>query len=245
MPPESILIEASQLSLSYGALKVLDQVSLKVRKQAIVTVVGPNGAGKTTLLKVLLGLIEPDAGHVTRSPLLRIGYVPQKLEIPTTLPLTVKRFLQLAYDRSTVAASSNVIEAALDQVGAPKVLDTPLQGLSGGELQRVLLARALLRQPELLVLDEPVRGVDLTGQADLYDLIAQLRDQLGLGVLLVSHDLHLVMQATDEVLCLNGHVCCHGHPEAVSRHPEFVALFGPRIAETMALYPHHHDHTHR
>lgn len=240
MQPESLLIEARNLVLSFGPNRVLDQVSLKVFSRAIVTVVGPNGAGKTTLLKVLLGLVQPDAGEVIRPQSLGIGYVPQKLDIAPTLPLSAKRFLQLA---APVAKRS--VEEALDLVGAPKVLDTPLVSLSGGELQRVLLARALLRQPELLVLDEPVRGVDLTGQADLYDLIARLRDQLGLGILLVSHDLHLVMRATDEVLCLNGHVCCHGHPEAVSVHPEFVALFGPRVAETMALYPHHHDHTHK
>ncbi len=240
MPPESPLIEARNLVLSFGPSRVLDGVSLKVNSRAIVTVVGPNGAGKTTLLNVLLGLIEPDSGEVVRLPSLRIGYVPQKLDIAPTLPLSAGRFLQLA---APVAKRS--VEEALDLVGAPKVLETALISLSGGELQRVLLARALLRQPQLLVLDEPVRGVDLTGQADLYDLIARLRDQLGLGILLVSHDLHLVMRATDEVLCLNGHVCCHGRPEAVSVHPEFVALFGPRVAETMALYPHHHDHTHK
>jgi zinc transport system ATP-binding protein len=201
--------------------------------------VGPNGAGKTTLLKVLLGLIAPDAGSVARRPNLRIGYVPQKLDLSPTLPLTAGRFLKLAD-----AVSHADIAETLKRVGASKVEATPLQSLSGGELQRVLLARALLRKPELLVLDEPVRGVDLVGQADLYDLIAGLRSEMGLGVVLVSHDLHLVMRATDEVLCLNGHVCCHGHPEAVSVHPEFVALFGARVAETMALYPHHHDHRH-
>ncbi len=240
MPASPTLIEGRDLVLTYGAQLILDRVSLKVSPGEIVTVVGPNGAGKTTLLKILLGLALPDSGHVHSRPGLRIGYVPQKLDIAPTLPLSAKRFLQMAAPQGIGA-----IEAALERVGAPKILETPLFGLSGGELQRVLLARALLRNPELLVLDEPVRGVDLAGQADLYDLIAQLRTQMGLGVILVSHDLHLVMRATDEVLCLNGHVCCHGHPEAVSRHPEFVALFGPRVAETMALYPHHHDHVHK
>ncbi|CAA6603480.1 zinc transporter subunit: ATP-binding component of ABC superfamily [Rhodospirillaceae bacterium LM-1] len=240
MPASAPLIEGKDLALSYGQQLVLDRVSLKVSPGEIVTVVGPNGAGKTTLLKILLGLALPDAGRIQSKPNLRIGYVPQKLDIAPTLPLSAKRFLQMAAPQGNRA-----IEAALKRVGAPKVLETPLLGLSGGELQRVLLARALLRNPELLVLDEPVRGVDLAGQADLYELIADLRKQMGLGVIMVSHDLHLVMQATDEVLCLNGHVCCHGHPEAVSRHPEFVALFGPRVAETMALYPHHHDHVHK
>ncbi|MFA6019284.1 MAG: zinc ABC transporter ATP-binding protein ZnuC [Rhodospirillales bacterium] len=237
---DPILLAGRDLALNLGGQRILDGVSLKVAARAILTVVGPNGAGKTTLLKVLLGLIAPDSGQIVRRPNLRIGYVPQKLDIAPTLPLSARSFLELA-----APSSPQAIEEALARVGAPKVQETPLLGLSGGELQRVLLARALLRQPELLVLDEPVRGVDLVGQADLYDLIADLRNQLGLGIILVSHDLHLVMRATDEVLCLNTHVCCHGHPEAVSRHPEFVALFGPRVAETMALYPHHHDHRHR
>lgn len=240
MSNESFLIEGRDLSLSLGGNKILENVSIAVKPGAIVTVVGPNGAGKTSLLKVLLGLIEPDGGHVLRRPELRVGYVPQKLDIAPTLPLSARRFLELA-----APSSKNAIAAALDEVGAPKVQDTPLSALSGGELQRVLLARALLRQPNLLALDEPVRGVDLAGQADLYELIARLRDRLGLGVVLVSHDLHLVMRATDDVLCLNTHVCCHGHPETVSRHPEFLALFGPRAAETMAFYPHHHDHGHQ
>jgi zinc transport system ATP-binding protein len=236
----SVLLEGHDLVLQLGGARVLDGVSLKVPERAILTIVGPNGAGKTTLLKVLLGLMPPDSGLVTRKPGLRIGYVPQKLDIAPTLPLSARRFLELGG-----AVSRKDIDEALERVGASKVPNTPILNLSGGELQRVLLARALLRQPELLVLDEPVRGVDLAGQADLYDLIANLRHQLGLSVVLVSHDLHLVMRATDEVLCLNTHVCCHGHPEAVSVHPEFVALFGPRIAETMALYPHHHDHVHK
>lgn len=240
MPLDSAtLIEGRDLSLALNGTNILDHVSVAVKAGAIVTVVGPNGAGKTSLLKLLLGLMTPDSGSVERAENLRIGYVPQKLDISPALPLSARRFLKLA-----APASEAALNAALEEVGAPKLLDRPLSGLSGGELQRVLLARALLRQPNLLVLDEPVRGVDLGGQADLYDLIARLRDHLGLGVLMVSHDLHLVMRATDDVLCLNTHVCCHGHPEAVSRHPEFTALFGTRAAETMAFYPHHHDHGH-
>jgi zinc transport system ATP-binding protein len=233
------LLQAQGISLSLGGRKILDSVSLAVKPASIVTLVGPNGAGKTTLLKVLLGLTPPDAGSITCRPGLRIGYMPQKFALSDALPLSVRRFLSLAG-----SPSQQEIDLALTEVGALRVVDSPLSSLSGGEFQRALLARALLRKPELLVLDEPVRGVDITGQAELYDLIAHLRDAHGLGVLLVSHDLHLVMRATNEVLCLNGHVCCHGHPEAVSRHPEFVALFGQRAAETLAIYTHHHDHRH-
>jgi zinc transport system ATP-binding protein len=234
-----ILIEAKDLSLSLGGRKILDAVSLAVRQHSIVTLVGPNGAGKTTLLKALLGLVQPDAGEILRRPGLRIGYMPQKMAVSDALPLTVRRLLTLAG-----TPSRREIDQILAEVGASRVAETPLSRLSGGELQRALLARALLRRPDLLVLDEPVRGVDITGQAELYDLIAHVRDAHGLGILLVSHDLHLVMRATDEVLCLNGHVCCHGHPDTVSRHPEFVALFGQRAAETLAIYTHHHDHRH-
>jgi zinc transport system ATP-binding protein len=233
------LIAAERLSLSYGRHKVLEGVDLAVRRGEIVTVIGPNGAGKTTLLKVALGLIAPDSGRVVRSAPLRLGYMPQRLALPDTLPLTVRRFLAMAGP-----ASAAEFGAVLAEVRAERVLENAMTDLSGGELQRVLLARALLRRPDLLVLDEPVRGVDVVGQAEFYELIARLRGERNLGILMVSHDLHLVMRATDEVLCLNGHVCCHGHPESVSRHPEFVALFGDRVAAALAVYTHHHDHRH-
>jgi zinc transport system ATP-binding protein len=223
------------VSLAFGRRLVLDHVSLEVRPGEIVTVVGPNGAGKTTLLRILLGLQRPSAGRVWRAPSLRIGYLPQRLAIDETLPLTVRRLLALARP-----SGADAIEAALAEVGARPLAAQPVQALSGGELQRVLLARALLREPDLLVLDEPVQGVDVTGQSELYALIRRIRDRRGCGVLLVSHDLHLVMAASDEVVCLNHHVCCSGHPEAVTRHPAYRALFGDAIA----VYAHHHDHVH-
>lgn len=232
------LISLEGVRVRFDGKDMLQDVNLAVQQGEIVTLIGPNGAGKTTLVRVVLGLLKPDAGRVRRQPQLRIGYMPQKLHVDATLPLTVLRFLRLVpcVDRARA-------ETALAEVGAPQVIDSPLQRISGGELQRVLLARALLRQPQLLVLDEPVQGVDIAGQAELYRLIGQLRDRYGCGVLMVSHDLHLVMSATDQVVCLNHHVCCSGHPEQVSGDPAFLELFG-QGARSLALYQHHHDHAH-
>jgi zinc transport system ATP-binding protein len=234
----SALIELEQIAVKLSGQTVLHDVKLQVKPGEIVTLIGPNGAGKTTLVRVVLGLLKPDQGHVWRKPKLRVGYMPQKLHVDATLPLSVLRFLRLV-----PGVTRADVEAALAEVGAAKVIDSPLQSVSGGELQRVLLARALLRKPELLVLDEPVQGVDVAGQAELYRLITQLRDRYGCGVLMVSHDLHLVMSTTDQVVCLNRHVCCSGHPEQVSFDPAFVELFG-EDAKSLAIYTHHHDHDH-
>ncbi len=202
------------------------------------TIIGPNGSGKTTLVRILLGLDTPDQGTITRKDRLRIGYVPQKLAIDPTLPLTTSWFLAL-----TAKQADDVVEVARE-VGVEGILNQPLQALSGGELQRVLIARALLSKPELLVLDEPAQGVDVTGQAMLYALIARLKDTHNLSVLMVSHDLHLVMSATDHVICLNHHICCSGHPHSVRGDPAFAALFGQHVADSLAVYTHHHDHDH-
>lgn len=223
----------------FGARAVVDGVDIAARPGEIVTLIGPNGAGKTVLLKILLGLIAPDAGRVVRAEGLRIGYMPQKLAADPNLPMSVARFVGLAGKYGPSA-----IDAALTWAGAADLRDSPMTGLSGGETQRVLLARALVREPGLLVLDEPAQGVDVTGQDALYALVATLRDRLGCAVLLVSHDLHLVMARSDRVVCLNGHVCCTGQPEAVGRDPAFAAMFGERAGESLALYRHHHDHVH-
>ncbi|MBD8492173.1 zinc ABC transporter ATP-binding protein ZnuC [Pseudomonas syringae] len=232
------LIRLEQVAVTLSGQSVLDNIALSVSPGEIVTLIGPNGAGKTTLVRAVLGLLAPTSGSVWRKPKLRVGYMPQKLHVDQTLPLSVLRFLRLVpgVDRAKAMA-------ALEEVGAGKVIDSPLQGISGGEMQRVLLARALLREPELLVLDEPVQGVDVAGQAELYSLITRLRDRHGCGVLMVSHDLHLVMSTTDQVVCLNRHVCCSGHPEQVSHDPAFVELFGHN-APSLAIYHHHHDHAH-
>lgn len=218
---------------------ILDSVELSVAEREIVTIIGPNGAGKSMLLRILLGLVAPDRGERWLRPGIRIGYMPQRLQVDDTLPLTVRRFLELGR-----AASKDELRAALDEVGAPQVLDSAVQAISGGELQRVLLARALLRDPALLVLDEPVQGVDIAGQEELFRLIVDIRERRGCGVLMVSHDLHLVMAATDIVVCLNHHVCCTGRPEAVRLDPAYLALFGAPRAGALAVYTHHHDHLH-
>jgi zinc transport system ATP-binding protein len=232
------LIELTNVSLRLQGNTILEKVSLTVRRGEVVTLIGPNGAGKTSLVRVVLGLLRADSGSVMREPRLRIGYMPQKLEVDASLPLTVVRFLLLSPGSSRSQALT-----ALEDVAAAHLSDRPLQQVSGGELQRVLLARALLRKPDLLVLDEPVQGVDVNGQAELYQLINQLRDRYGCGVLMVSHDLHLVMATTNTVVCINRHVCCSGHPELVSTDPAFLALFGER-ASALAVYSHHHDHGH-
>ncbi|AQZ94011.1 zinc ABC transporter ATP-binding protein ZnuC [Halopseudomonas phragmitis] len=232
------LLSLSEVSLRRHGNQVLERVALSVRRGEIVTLIGPNGAGKTSLVRIVLGLLKADSGQVWRQPRLRVGYMPQKLHVDATLPLTVQRFLLLV-----PGARKPQVQAALEDVGAAHLLSRPLQQVSGGELQRILLARALLRSPDLLVLDEPVQGVDVNGQIELYQLITRLRDRYGCGVLMVSHDLHLVMATTNTVVCLNRHVCCSGHPEQVSLDPAFVALFGDQ-ASALAVYNHHHDHAH-
>lgn len=234
------LLQLDHIQLHRDGRPVLQDVSLTLHAGEIVTVIGPNGAGKTCLVRIALGLLTPDSGRRTLAAGLRIGYMPQKLGLNESLPLNVRRFLGLSRPGLTTAT----LQQALDEVGAGHVLASPVTRLSGGELQRVLLARALLREPALLVLDEPAQGVDVTGQEELYELIARMRRERGCAVLMVSHDLHLVMAATDRVLCLNHHVCCEGHPETVSGDPEFQRLFGLTRSTGLAVYSHHHDHRH-
>ena len=236
----SPLIEAREISVRYGQHTVLDSVDLRVRPGEIVTLIGLNGAGKSTLVRVLLGSIAPDRGEVVRMPGLRVGYSPQHVHRDPILPVTVRRFLGLG-----PRVARGRIEAALDEVGAGAILNHPMAEISGGELHRVLLARTLLREPNLLVLDEPLAGVDVNGQAELYNLITTIRDRHGCGVLLVSHDLHLVMASTDTVVCLNRHVCCSGSPRRVTSDPAFVSLFGQPLADALAVYSHSDSHDHR
>ena len=237
MKPEQLLV-GTDLGVTVRGRQLIKHIDLEVARRRIVTVIGPNGAGKTTLVRLALGLISPSEGRIARAPGLKIGYMPQKLSLPESMPLTVRRFLALAN------ADAAALERGAREVGVMHLLQRPMQGLSGGETQRVLLTRALLAEPDLLVLDEPVQGIDVNGQAELYRLIMRLRDERGCAVLMVSHDLHLVMAATDEVLCINQHVCCSGHPDAVSRHPAYLDLFGAIDARTLAVYTHHHDHQH-
>ena len=233
------LLRADDIGLKRDGRWLVRHVDLRVHAGEIVTLIGPNGSGKSTTAKIILGLLEPDEGKVDLSGNSRIGYVPQSLAIDPTLPLTVKRLMCLTADYPL-----DDIEAALSSVGASHTLHSAVQALSGGEFQRVLLARAIIAKPQLLVLDEPVQGVDYAGEISLYELISSLRDQLNCGILLISHDLHIVMAATDTVVCLNGHVCCQGSPQRVASNPEYRRLFGVRAADTLALYHHDHDHHH-
>jgi zinc transport system ATP-binding protein len=235
---ESSLISAQRLSVSYGGAHVLDGVSVEVGRGEIVTLIGPNGSGKTTLVRALLGLVAPDSGSVTRRAR-RIGYVPQLFARDRSLPMTARRFVAAFGGGSDAEAF-----ALLRRTGAAQAADRQMAFLSGGEMARVALARALLRKPDLLILDEPLAGVDLAGEAALYELIAQVRSETGVGILLVSHDLHMVMAASDHIVCLNRHVCCEGDAHEVVHDPAFIALFGKRLADQLALYTHRHDHAH-
>ncbi len=236
---DTLLLTLDRVNYTRGGRLLLEDIGFAVRSREVVTIIGPNGAGKTTLLRVALGLLPLQSGTVSRASELTIGYMPQRLHLDPTFPLTVKRFLALACDNDQCQAHK-----LLKEVGAEHVYESPLKVLSGGELQRVLLARALVREPDLLVLDEPVQGVDVHGQVELYQLIARIRDQRGCAVLMVSHDLHLVMAATDRVLCLNRHICCSGTPEAVTSHPAYAELFGPLAVKNLAVYVHDQNHQH-
>ena len=214
-------------------------ISMTVEPGEIVTLIGPNGSGKSTTAKMALGVLDTDEGVASRKLNLRASYVPQRLEVNWTLPITVSRFLEL-----TNRATRKQMQDALEATETSHLSGAQMSKLSGGEHQRVLLARAILRAPEFLVLDEPVQGVDFNGEIALYRLIENIRNKLNCGVLLISHDLHVVMSTTDRVLCLNGHICCSGSPSNVASSDEFRSLFGERAASGLALYEHRHDHEH-
>lgn len=236
------LISAKNVSLTYGAQQVLRDVDFEINAGEIVTVIGPNGSGKSTLMRALLGAKPVQTGEIIRKKGLRIGYVPQRLAIETAMPLTVARFLSLPIKHSAAA-----VKSILERVGAQGLETRQLASVSGGQFQRVVLARALLGDPEILILDEPTQGLDQPGIAGFYGLIEDIRRDIGCAVLMVSHDLHVVMSASDRVICLNGHICCEGTPTVVSAAPEYHALFGHGTHGTMALYQHEHgdhcDHT--
>ena len=233
------LLSCEGLAVSMGGKPVLHHVDFQMNASEIVTIVGPNGSGKSTLLRAIIGAVPHDGGTLVLKPGLKIGYVPQKLLVDATLPMSARRFLNMPRRISAGAAKT-----ALARVGAEDLAEKPLTGLSGGQLQRVLLARALIGEPELLLLDEPTQGLDQQGSAAFYRLIEEVRQDLGCAILMVSHELHVVMAASDRVICLNGHVCCHGTPEHVASAPEYRALFGSGTQGALALYRHEHDHGH-
>ena len=234
-----MLIKISNLEVKYGSKFVLKNMNLSLNAGEIVTIVGPNGSGKTTLFKAIIGTVPLSKGTIEINPNLRIGYVPQQLKIDQTLPITVGRFLKL----------SNInFEKSLDKteliLGSKDLLDVQINSLSGGEMQRVLLARALINDPQILLLDEATRGLDQPGVATFYRKIENIRKSTNCAILMISHDLHVVMSSSDRVICVNGHICCQGTPEIVATSPEYQALFGGDVDGTFALYRHHHDHKH-
>ncbi|WP_244287851.1 metal ABC transporter ATP-binding protein [Labrenzia sp. 011] len=236
---DSVLVQLERAGIRRGSDWLVRGVDLTVSPGEIVTLIGPNGSGKSTTAKMALGILKPSEGRASRRPGLKVGYVPQKLAIDWTLPLNVRRFLRL-----TNPLSDAQCREALEQTGAGRLMNSEMRTLSGGELQRVMLARAIGRKPDLLVLDEPVQGVDYAGEIAIYELISEIRGSLGCGILMISHDLHIVMAAADQVICLNGHVCCRGTPSDVSRDDSYHALFGARAGASLAVYEHHHDHVH-
>jgi len=213
-------------------------ISFEVNNGQIVTLIGPNGSGKTTTAKMILNILNADEGLVT-SNTNKMAYVPQKINIDWTMPLRVIDFMKI-----TSSINNAQITEALTLTGVEKLLYDEVHNLSGGEFQRVLIARAVAKKPELLVLDEPVQGVDFNGEIALYNLIKKISDKLNCGILLISHDMHFVMSATDHVICLNGHICCSGTPSSVVKNPAYIKLFGEHNAETLSYYQHHHDHSH-
>lgn len=230
------LITLENISVTFNQRTALQNVSFSLSRNEITTLIGPNGAGKSTLVKILAGLQKPTQGRVIRAKNLVIGYVPQKLQLNPSLPLTVLRFLTLAghYPQAHIFR-------VLEQVDAMHLLHHNMHTLSGGESQRVLIARAILKAPDLLILDEPVQGVDIKGQLALYQLIEKLQKQFHCGVFMVSHDLHIVMASTHRVICLHQHICCSGKPEQIAQHPAYLDLFGEQYAQSLAVYTHQHS----
>ncbi len=235
---KKILLKVDNASFYKNNKWLVKGVSLEVKQGEIVTLIGPNGSGKSTTAKIALGIYKQIEGNVKRSTN-NIGYVPQKISIDWTLPIRVIDFMSLTKD-----PTYEQINDALNLTGVEHLKDKNLGNLSGGEFQRVLIARAIVNQPDLLVLDEPVQGVDFKGEIALYELIKKISEELNCGILLISHDLHVVMSATDYVVCLNGHVCCSGTPQAVAKNDEYQELFGDRASTILSLYEHKHDHTH-
>ena len=238
MKENNLLVKLENAGVYKSSKWLVKGISFEVNNGQIVTLIGPNGSGKTTTAKMILNILNADEGLVT-SNTNKMAYVPQKINIDWTMPLRVIDFMKLTSSLNNI----DIIES-LTLTGVEKLLFNEVHNLSGGEFQRVLIARAIAKKPELLVLDEPVQGVDFNGEIALYNLIKKISDKLNCGILLISHDMHFVMSATDHVICLNGHICCSGTPSSVVKNPAYIKLFGEHNAETLSYYQHHHDHSH-
>lgn len=237
MPKSPALITLENISLIRQKKHILRDIDLKIHDNDFITIIGPNGAGKSMLLKTVMGFYRPDTGHIARTSNLRIGYMPQQMHLDQSIPLTVARFLRLAQGGAD-------FDVLTDETGVAPLLNQQLATLSGGELGRVLLARSLMNDPHILILDEPAQNLDVAGQLAFYRLLEDIYNKRGLAILMVSHDLHMVMAQTRQVICLYHHICCSGAPQAVAREPEFISLFGDDMARMMAVYQHTHDHNH-
>jgi zinc transport system ATP-binding protein len=233
------LISAKNVSVLKHQKSILDNIDIQINKNDFITIIGPNGAGKTMLLKCLMGFYKPTSGRIERKEKLKIGYMPQSISIINTMPITVKDFITVRKEYDDISLNKVIIE-----VNIGEIVNKQLSVLSGGELQRVLLARSLLNNPDLLILDEPAQNLDISGQLNFYKLIQEIYSKRNISILMVSHDLHLVMVSTKKVLCLYKHICCSGAPQQIAKDPEFLSMFGKDMANMMSIYQHSHDHNH-
>lgn len=230
------LIELKNIGLKIGTQQIIDKISLQLKRGKITTLIGPNGGGKTSIARILLGILKPTSGEVIRKEKIRIGYMPQKIEIDKTIPLSAADFIKIGNEKFEI--NHDLVK----RLNCQKILHKQIHELSGGQLQKIIFLRALTQNPDLLVLDEPTQYMDLATISDFYKIISEVCEKINCAILLISHDLHMVMQKTDFVFCINHHVCCHGAPEDINQHPEYLSLFGDRSSIT--LYQHHHDHKH-
>jgi zinc transport system ATP-binding protein len=238
MNQNKLLVKLENAGVQRTSKWLVKGISFEISQSQIVTLIGPNGSGKTTTAKMILNIMNADEGQITRNTD-KMAYVPQKINIDWTMPLRVIDFMKI-----TNNLNDNQVIESLTTTGVDKLLYNQIHNLSGGEFQRVLIARAIAKKPDLLVLDEPVQGVDYNGEIALYNLIKKISVNLNCGILLISHDMHFVMSTTDHVVCLNGHICCSGTPSSVVKNPEYIKLFGEHNSETLSYYQHHHDHSH-
>ena len=237
-----IAAELKNISLKLNNNEILRDINLQLRKGEITTLIGPNGGGKTSIARILIGVIKPSHGKVLIEKNYKIGYMPQKLNIDDTIPIRVIDFINLSSLQNHNSKENQ--EKLAGRLGLTNILQKSIHEISGGELQKVSMLRALIQNPEILVLDEPTQFMDIAAQGEFYQLIDEIREQKHCAVLMISHDLHMVMQKTNQVICVNHHICCHGNPESISEHPEYLSLFGKNKIDNIAIYSHHHDHKH-